>query len=578
MKQDRRLCWLQLCLVLTVVGCAGPAVRVEHSLSTDGGAVAAVDRQAAAIGATVLAEGGNAIDAAVATALALAVTWPPAGNIGGGGLMLVRLADGQDFALDFRETAPAAATADMFLDDDGRYDPQRALDPALCAGVPGTVAGLYLAHDTWGQLPWSELVAPAIALAAQGFVIDESLAIWLSTHEDDFAAQPFSAAVFLDDRGRALGVGDTLVQSDLAETLGRLAELGPAGFYDGPVADEIVSFVRQAGGLISAADLASYKAVLRRPLRIPYRGHTVLACGPPSSGGIALAQIVGQLDRLGWRAAPLLSDTEVHLYAEAARRAFADRASHLGDQAFYDVPGDMLLSGRHLDALATSIDSHRATPSSTLGPELADATEHDTTQLSVIDRFDNAVSLTTTLERAFGGKAIAGRSGVLLNNQLRDFNRIPGQTRAVGHIGTPANLAAPGKRPLTSMTPLIVVRDGHPLLVTGSPGGRTIINTVTRVMLAMIDHGLDLEQAVQLPRIHHAWFPDEILTEPGALSEAVIAALRSRGHKVRVAEALPPLFGTQGCANSIAVDQDSGRRSAVGDPRRQGWAAVADVR
>ncbi len=563
--------------LITGVGCAGPTVRVEPSLSTSGGAVAAVDRHAAEVGATILAQGGNAIDAAVATALALAVTWPPAGNIGGGGLMLVHLADGQQFALDFRETAPAAIRADMFLDHDGLYDAERALDPALCAGVPGSVAGLFLAHETWGQLTWPELVAPAIRLASEGFVVDNNLARWLAAHEDDFAAQPFSAAVFLDLNGQAHSAGHTLIQSDLAATLQRIADQGPQGFYEGPVSEQIVDFIQQAGGPMTLGDLAAYKPVVRRPMQIPYRGHTVLAFGPPSSGGVAMAQILGQLQRVGWGAETLLSADDVHLYAEAARRAFADRAAHLGDPAYHDVPVDTLLSGSRLDVMARSIERDSASPSEDFGPELCDEPEHDTTHLSVVDRFDNAVSLTTTLEQAFGGKAIAGRSGVLLNDQLRDFNRIPGQTRAVGHIGTAANLAAPGKRPLTSMTPIIVVQDGHPVLITGSPGGRTIINTVTRVLLSVIDRGLPLAEAVALPRVHHSWFPDEILVEPGALSDAVLAELRARGHVVRVAEATGPLLGTQGCANTIAVDLATGLRTAAGDGRREGWAAAADL-
>jgi len=559
------------------VGCVGPSVRVEPSLSTAGGAVAAVDRHAAEVGATILAQGGNAIDAAVATALALAVTWPPAGNIGGGGLMLVRLADGQQYALDFRETAPAAIRADMFLDDDGHYDPESAINPVLCAGVPGSVAGLFLAQETWGQLTWPELVAPAIDLASEGFVIDDNLALWLAAHEEAFATQPFSAAVFLDEHGQAHTAGHTLIQSDLAVTLRRIADQGPQGFYEGQVAQQIIDFIQAAGGPMQLDDLLAYKPVVRWPLQIPYGGHTVLAFGPPSSGGVALAQILGQLMRVGWGAETLLSADEVHLYAEAARRAFADRATHMGDPAYHDVPVDTLLSGPHLDAMAQSIDRSRATPSARFGPELSDEPEHDTTHLSVVDRFDNAVSLTTTLEQAFGGKAIAGRSGVLLNDQLRDFNRIPGQTRAVGHIGTEANLAAPGKRPLTSMTPIIVVHDGHPVLVTGSPGGRTIINTVTRVLLSVIGRGLPLTEAVALPRVHHSWFPDEIVGEPGALTDAIIAALEARGHVVRVAEAKGPLLGSQGCANSVAVDLETGLRTAVGDPRRDGWGAVADL-
>lgn len=569
-----------LCLLLVLLpACATPAWRSAPVTTTQGGAVACVERHAAEAGAAVLARGGNAADAAVACALALAVTWPPAGNLGGGGLALVREPDGQASLVDFRETAPAAVDAGLFLGPDGAYDPALATDPYRTVGVPGSPAGLALLHARHGALPWAEVVEPARRLAAEGFPVDASLAAWLAAFADELAALPSSAAVFLGPDGSPPAAGERLVQPDLAATLARLADEGPDGFYRGPVGDALVAALAAGGGLLGADDLAGYEPVLRRPLRLRHGDAVVLAAGPPSSGGVALGQLLGLLERWDAAAAPLLSADELHLFAEAGRRAFADRATWLGDPDFSDVPVERLLSDDHLDALAADLDRRHAGDSADHGPPLSEPPPDrpHTTHLSVVDREGRAVSLTTTLEQAFGSKLVAAGTGVLLNDQLRDFNRIPGRTLAAGHIGTGPNLPAPGKRPLTSMTPVIVERDGHLALVTGSPGGRTIISTVARVLLAHLDRDLPLDEAVGLPRVHHGWWPDQLAAEPGGLDPAVRAALRERGH--RVVEGDPeaaPLHGTQGCANSVAVDPDSGLRTAVGDPRRHGWTAAVD--
>lgn len=572
-----------LVLTLLLGACVGaPTTRVERAVWSDAGAVACVERHAARVGAEVLADGGNAVDAAVASALALAVTWPPAGNIGGGAVMVARFADGSATAIDARETAPLGVTPTMFLDEDGAYDPSVAEHPYLCTGVPGTLRGLELAHRRYGSLPWHRLVEPAVALADDGIVVTENLAAWLEWARDGLAANPSSAAIFLRDDGAPLRSGDLLVQADLADTLRAVAYGGADAFYEGPVAKTFVAALQDGGSPMTAADLASYRAVEREPLRFVLAGHDVVSMPPPSSGGVALAQMVGQLGLLGALDAPLDDVDALHLRAEVARRAFADRARRLGDPDHVDVPLDELLAPEHLMDLALSIDADVASSSHDFGPPVERGTGHETTHLSVVDGDGDAVSITITLEGMLGGKAVAAGTGVLLNNELRDFNRIPGRTTAIGHIGTAANLAGPRKRPLTSMTPTIVAEgardDGGPgrvLLVTGSPGGRTIINTVLQMALRVAVRGEALDDAVAAPRVHHSWWPDELSVEAGRLPADVLEALRARGHRVVERDvAANPLRGTLGAAHSIALDRATGRMRAVGDPRRDGWAAA----
>ncbi len=573
--------WIAVALVALLVGCAGvgPAavdvasVRVDHVVRGEG-AVACVDRHAAAVGAAVLARGGNAVDAAVATAFALAVTWPPAGNVGGGGMMVVAMADGTRVVVDARETAPAAFTRDAFLDGSGAYDASRAADPWLCVGVPGSVRGLGEAHARFGVLPWAQLVEPAVRLARDGFERDDLFVRFGEAAAPGLARVPASREVFLTADGSVPPAGTRLVQPALAETLATIAREGPDALHEGPLAEALAADVRAGGGLLTAEDLAAYRAVVREPLVFEVAGHTLLAAPPPSSGGVALAQILGQLERLGALDDDPATVPALHLYAEAARRAFAERARWLGDPAFTDVPVARLLAPSTLDALAASVDGAAATSSASLGPPLTADEPRDTTHLSVVDADGNAVAFTTTLEASYGSKAVSASTGVLLNNQLRDFNRIPGTTNAAGHIGTPANEAAPGKRPLTSMTPVVVLRDGEVVLVTGSPGGRTIINTVAQVLLAVVGRGADVETAVLAARTHHAWFPDELVFEAGRLDPAVRAALEALGHHVVERADEEPLRGTQGAAHSVARDPATGVVTGVGDPRRDGWAGT----
>lgn len=564
-------------LTAALWGCSAPrlpsTVTLAHAATGNGGAVASVERQASRVGARVLAAGGNAVDAAVATALALAVTWPPAGNLGGGGLMTLVTADGQAEVIDFRETAPAAVGEDLFLDRHGRYDPDLSEHPWRCAGVPGSVAGLWLAHQRHGELPWEHLVQPAVDLARDGFEVDAVLAAFFVWAAEDLKV---GAPVFLDSRGDLFGEGALLRQPQLAVTLERLRDDGPASFYQGPFAQEFAAAIQAGGGFMSADDLRSYQAVLRSPLRIELGSAVVLAPPPPSAGGVFLAQMAGQLQRRQWAGLPLGSAAELHLWSEASRRAFAERARWLADPDHADVPTARLHSDVLIDALATSIDTTRVTASGALGPPLNVPESEQTTHISVMDDRGGAVSLTTTLESAFGARVTVGNSGVLLNNQLRDFNRAPGLTSAEGLVGTTPNLGAPGKRPLTSMTPVIALDSGgRPVLVTGSPGGRTIVSTVTRITLDVLLLGASLDAAVSAPRVHHGWFPDRIDFEPGTRDPAVLAELTALGHDVLERPTLPPLFGTQGAAHSVVALPD-GRQRAVGDPRRKGWAAVVD--
>ncbi len=577
--------YLALGWLIVLTGCVtSRPVQVAPAVwaaPTDG-AVACVDRHAAEVGAQVLADGGNAVDAAIASALALAVTFPPAGNIGGGCVLVARFADGAATSIDARETAPLAASPSMFLDEHGLYDPDSALHPWLCTGTPGTLRGLEYAHRHYGSLPWRRLVEPAARLAEEGFVVSANLAAWLAACERELAAIPTSAAIFLDDAGHALRPGALLVQEDLARTLKQIATFGADVFYEGPLGDEFVSAIQQGGGLMSREDLALYEAVEREPIRFAFAGHDVISMPPPSSGGVALAQMTGMLEMFGATRTPLDDVDSLHMRAEAARRAFADRARWLADPDHVSVPVDDLLAPEHLMDLALSAQPDSASQSASFGPPIELPEGNDTTHLSVVDGQGNAVSITITLEAMMGSKAVAGSTGILLNNELRDFNRIPGTTTTTGHIGTFPNIAGPRKRPLTSMTPTIVAEPAHDdgtagrvVLVTGSPGGRTIINTVFQMVLRVVAQDMPLDAAVAGARMHHSWWPDEVSLEANRFDAATIAALRQRGHRVvELDVAANPLRGTLGAAHSIAFDAATGQLHAVGDARRDGWAAA----
>ncbi|HSL22252.1 MAG TPA: gamma-glutamyltransferase [Vicinamibacterales bacterium] len=537
--------------LVTLRGGSVPARATE-------GMVVSQNAIASRIGADVLAEGGTAIDAAVATAFALAVTHPTAGNIGGGGFILHRSASGEAVAYDFRETAPARATPTMFLKD-GKYDEDLHHNSHLSVGVPGTVAGLHLAWQQQGKLPWRRLVEPAIGLARDGFVVTHGLARSLAGILPDMRAYPGSVAQF-SKNGTPYEPGEILRQPDLARTLERIATRGPAGFYEGETAALIEKEMAANGGLITREDLKRYRAKQRVPLRGRYRGHEILSMPPISSGGTALIEMLNILEgydlaKWGFGAA----DT-VHVMAEAARRAYADRARHIGDPDFVkDLPIERLISKEYAADLRKGILPKRASKSSPGSFEWPPESD-ETTHVSVVDKDRNAVALTYTLEYGYGSRIVVPGAGFLLNNEMGDFNAGPGLTTAEGLIGTEANLAAPGKRMLSSMTPTIVVRDGRLLMVTGSPGGRTIINTVLQTIVNVIDHGMNAQEAVDAGRFHHQWLPDRIAYERHGFSPDTLALLAERGHTLRQ-------VGSQGVAQVIAVDPKTGVLEGGSDRR-----------
>ena len=555
------------------------SAAADDTVTTTGGVVVTDSAPASDVGTAVLAQGGNAVDAAIATALALAVTLPEAGNIGGGGFMLIYPGDGREAAcIDYRETAPAKAAADMFQLDDSRHGHK-------VVGVPGTLRGLELAHRRFGKLPWRALVEPAVRLAAEGFTLGPRLAHDLNELIKKSAEFAELRRVFGKPGGSDPGGSDPggsepgssewspddrLVQPELAATLRLIADQGPAAFYSGPIARQIAAEMQSGGGLISLADLAAYQAKERRPVRGTYRDFEIVGAPPPSSGGTATIEALQILEPFNLRHYDRDSAQARHLVIEALRRAFCDRARWLGDPDFVDVPG-RLLTKEYARERGADIDLAHATPSERLAPEIELAGEgSDTTHFSVIDASGMAVANTYTLEHSYGSRVVVRGAGFLLNNEMTDFNWQPGHTDHKGNIGTPANTIAPGKRMLSSQSPTIVLRNRRPVLITGSPGGRTIISTVVSLLIDTLEHDIDLLRAVAAPRLHHGWFPDVVLLE-GADDPArlpLIEALTSFGHRV---ERKPH---RQGSANSIAIDA-SGRRLAVADPRRGGTATAA---
>jgi gamma-glutamyltranspeptidase/glutathione hydrolase len=513
------------------------------------GMVVAQEARAARIGREILERGGNAVDAAVATGFALAVTYPRAGNIGGGGFMVIHLAEGRrDIAIDYRETAPAATTRDTYLDASGAADPRKSRDIGLAIGVPGTVAGLALAHDKYGsgRFTLAQLITPSIALARDGIPVENDIADSLPYVRERLARWPSSAKIFLRADGAVLAPGDRLVQVDLAATLSSIAQEGARAFYQGPIAEKIAAAVREAGGLMTPDDLASYRAVERPVIRGSYRGHDIVSMPPPSSGGVLLVEMLNMLEGFTLRADDPAS---LHLMIETMRRAYADRARLLGDPDFVQAPVRGLISKRYAATLRAAIDPERAQPSSEIANGNPAAFEGDnTTHYSVVDRFGNAVANTYTLNLSYGMGLVAEGTGVLLNNELDDFAAAPGAPNAYGLVGFDANAPGPGKRPLSSMTPTMVFKDGRLFLVTGSPGGSRIITTVLQVLLNVIDYGMGIADAVHAPRMHHQWLPDQVVVE-ATVPTATVQALEARGHRIRVS---PPFTA----ANSILVTPD----------------------
>jgi gamma-glutamyltranspeptidase/glutathione hydrolase len=520
---------------------------------------------ASQVGIDALEEGGTAVDAAVATAFALAVTHPTAGNIGGGGFLVHRAASGDAIAYDFREVAPAGSSATMWFEGE-QYSFERHHLSHLSVGVPGTVAGLYLAWQEHGSLPWRRLVEPAIALASDGFTVTHDLSASLKRVLQRMSQYPPSVAHF-SKNGVPYEAGENFAQPDLASTLERIANEGPAGFYHGETARLIADEMRKNGGLITEADLARYEPKKREPIRGTYRDYEIISMPPPSSGGTVLVQMLNVLEEYDLASLGFGSAQSMHLIAEAMRRGYADRALYLGDPDFNtDMPILRLTSKAYAADQRLSINTERASVSSPTSFSWP-AESSETTHFSVVDRERNAVSLTYTLEFGYGSGIVVPGAGFLLNNEMGDFNAGPDTTNADGLIGTEPNLTAPGKRMLSSMTPTIVAKDGQLFMVTGSPGGRTIINTVLQTILNVTDFGMNIQEAIDAPRFHHQWLPDRINYERYGFSPDTMRLLESRGHTLR--EVID-----QGAAEAILYNVEENLLEAGLDGRRPDGGAI----
>ncbi|PRP92000.1 Gamma-glutamyltranspeptidase precursor [Enhygromyxa salina] len=559
----------ELVLRLDPIGDPAPAQEQVEISRGKQGAVASAESNASRIGVEILQAGGNAVDAAVAVGFALSVTHPSAGNIGGGGFMVLRFPDGKSAAVDYRETAPGAASADMYLDEDGELTDQSRTG-AKAAGIPGDVAGFWYAHQQWGKLEWKQVVAPAVALARDGWTLDENHADDLSWGSKRMADAGYedSAAHFRKPDGSNYAVGDVWTQPELAATLQRIADQGRAGFYEGPFAQHLVSEVQKLGGIWTLEDLAGYEAVEREPLVFPYRGHEIIAMPPPSAGGVVLRQILAaseamELDKLAWH-----SPAQVHAYVEILRRTYADRNLLLGDPDFVNIPMERLLDVSYIDERVADINPKKATPSDQVGAGVEIKESEQTTHFSVVDGEGLAVANTYTLNGGFGSKVLVPGTGVILNNEMDDFTAKVGAPNMFGLIQGPQNAIEPGKRMLSSMTPTIVVKDGELRAVLGSPGGPTITTTVAQILIQLIDYDRSLEDAVRDHRIHHQWKPDNIWHEDG-IEPALKKALEKKGHELKTRN------WRIGHANCIEVDPETGELEAVADVSRDGGSAAA---
>ena len=550
---------------LLVAVCAAPAAEppeitvAQATLESGGGMVVSAYPHASRAGAEVLRAGGNAVDAAIATGFALAVTHPVAGNIGGGGFMVIRFPDGSSTVMDFREKAPLRAHPEMFLDENGEYSFQIHHRSHLAVGVPGTVAGFAQAHEKYGSAAWAGLVEPAVGLARDGFEVSDRLANSLAGRLEAFRDYPATFAQFYRD-GEPYSPGDTLVQSDLAATLERIRDQGRDGFYAGETARLLADEMERGGGWITEEDLARYRAVEREPVRGTYRGYDIISMAPPSSGGTALVEMLNVLEGFDLAAMGANSPAHAHHLIEAMRRAFRDRATHLADPDFSDVPVARLTSKEYAAEIRATIQADAASvsnPGDMAGEPGWESFE--TTHYSVVDTDGMAVSVTYTLEGGYGSYITVPGAGFLLNNEMGDFNARPGLTNERGLIGTEPNLARPGQRMLSSMTPTILARDGELVAVIGSPGGRTIINTVLQIVVNVADFGMSPEDAVAAKRLHHQWLPDVARLEEGYMSEEDAAALAAMGHEITWS-------GRQGIAHCIFVGEGGGL-VGVPDPR-----------
>jgi gamma-glutamyltranspeptidase/glutathione hydrolase len=536
--------------------------------------VVSAQHLASDVGAAVLRDGGNAIDAAVATGYALAVTHPCCGNVGGGGFMVIHLANGTNVFLNFRETAPHAATARMYLDANGNPIPDKSIDGYLAVGVPGTVMGLETAREKYGSMSRERLMAPAIELAARGFTLMRGDVHVLEESAEAFRREPNVAAIFLN-HGTSFKPGERLIQPQLAATLRAISAGGTDAFYHGAIAAAVAAASRLHGGIVTPEDFASYSVTEAPPVSCPYRGYTIVSAPPPSSGGVILCEMLRILSGYDLNAMGFHSSESVHYMTEAMRYAYFDRNRYLGDPAFVANPIDRLLSDANAASIRARIASHRATPSSSLGTATGPPENATTTHYSVVDRLGNAVAVTFTINDDFGAKVIAADTGFFLNDQMDDFTAKPGFANLFGLVQGEANAIAPGKRPLSSMTPTLVLKDGKPVLVLGTPGGSRIITTVLEIIVNMIDHGMTLEAAVNAPRIHHQWLPDTLAAEPFALSAETRNALTRMGYHVVPLE----VWGTGNAAEVIGISPAGSRAAkALNFPRPGLFYGAADAR
>jgi gamma-glutamyltranspeptidase/glutathione hydrolase len=531
------------------------------------GMVVSAEPNASKSGVEILKAGGNAVDAAVAVGFTLAVTYPQAGNIGGGGFMVIRMADGRTTTIDYREKAPAAAHRDMYLNEKGDFVPERSQEGYLSCGVPGSVAGMLLALEKFGTMKRAAVINSAIHFASKGVPVSESQGNVYRGDSVQFAKYPSTKKVFLR-LARSYREGDILVQTDLAKTLQKIRDKGRNGFYKGKIAELIVAEMKRGGGIITTADLEQYQAIERRPVVGNYRGYEIVSMGPPSSGGVALIQLLNLLEGFNIAESGFSSSKTLSLMAEAMKLVYADRAEFLGDADFYAIPVDELTSKRYAEERRKLIRENEATPSATIyNGKIPPKEGMHTTHYSVIDRWGNAVSVTTTINSGFGSGVVVDGAGFFLNNEMDDFSAKPGVPNQFGLLGKEANAIQPNKRMLSAMTPTIVVKNGQPCLIVGSPGGSTIITAVLQVILNVVDHKMNVQQAVDAPRMHHQWRPDTLFVEPRFFPKDVIENLTKRGYTVL------DRWGNLGRIEAIVIDQKTGVCYGATDPRGDGLAA-----
>ena len=519
---------------------------------------------ASQVGIEILKKGGNAIDAAVAVGFALAVTHPSAGNLGGGGFMVIHLENGKQTTFDYREKAPASTHKNIYLDENGNYDPKLSTEGWSSSGVPGSIAGMLAALEKYGSLQLHEIIQPAIDLAENGFEMDYRMVDFVNAYHKEFMKHPSSKKIFTN-AGKRFEENDKLIQKDLAETLKLIRDNGKEGFYEGSLAELIASQAKSNGGYISLEDLANYEAKERKPLTGNYRGYKIISMGPPSSGGTALIQTLNVMENFEIDKTDFGSSDYIHKLVETFKFVFADRSEHLGDEDFYPVPKEWLTSKDYAKEIFNRIGTE-ATPANQIKPGAPSNDESlETTHYSVVDKFGNAVSVTTTINSTFGNKIVVEGAGFLMNNEMDDFSAKPGEPNQFGLLGSEANSIVPGKRMLSSMTPTIVLQNGKPVLVIGSPGGSRIITTVIQVVLNVIDFEMDIQTAINMPRVHHQWYPDSLYYETYALNKDVVNVLKNKGHSIGGNIGI-------GRAQGIIIDNKEKLFWGAADPRSYGMA------